>query len=62
MLGWAVGQALGTTVGGVGSWIILLAILPVAALFITQASLGGVSRLLRARLAAWRAGSTTGEP
>ncbi|HET6368664.1 MAG TPA: DNA translocase FtsK 4TM domain-containing protein [Pseudomonadales bacterium] len=62
MLGWAVGQALGTTVGGVGSWIILLAILPVAALFITQASLGGVSRLLRARLAAWRAGSTTGSP
>ena len=37
MLGWAVGEALGTTVGSVGSWIILLAILPVAALFITQA-------------------------
>ena len=55
MLGWAVGEALATTVGSVGSWIILLAILPVAALFITQASLGGVSRLLRARLAAWRA-------
>src|SRR5882724_1449802 len=57
MLGWAVGQALGTTVGSVGSWIILLAILPVAALFITQASLGGVSRLVRAKFAAWRAGS-----
>ena len=55
MLGWAVGEALATTVGSVGSWIILLAILPVAALFITQASLGGVSRLLRSRLAAWRA-------
>jgi S-DNA-T family DNA segregation ATPase FtsK/SpoIIIE len=54
MLGWAVGEALATTVGSVGSWIILLAILPVAALFITQASLGGVSRLLRSRLAAWR--------
>ncbi len=62
MLGWAVSQALSTTVGGVGSWIILLAILPVAALFITQASLGGVSRLARARLAAWRAPSTTGSP
>jgi len=60
MLGWAVSQALGTTVGGVGSWIILLAILPVAALFITQASLGGVSRLARARLGAWRARSTAG--
>ena len=58
MLGWAVGQALGTTVGSVGSWIILLAILPVAALFITQASLGGVSRLVRAKFAAWRAGSS----
>ena len=54
MLGWAVSQALSTTVGGVGSWIILLAILPVAALFITQASLGGVSRLARARFGAWR--------
>ncbi|HEY5724776.1 MAG TPA: DNA translocase FtsK 4TM domain-containing protein [Methylomirabilota bacterium] len=53
MLGWAVGEALGTTVGSVGSWIILLAILPVAALFITQASLGGVFRLLRARFGAW---------
>jgi S-DNA-T family DNA segregation ATPase FtsK/SpoIIIE len=54
MLGWAVNQALSFSIGSVGTWIILLAILPVAALFITQASLGTVGLALRARLSAWR--------
>jgi S-DNA-T family DNA segregation ATPase FtsK/SpoIIIE len=54
MLGWAVNQALAASVGSVGTWIILLAILPVAALFITQASLGRAGTSFRARLAAWR--------
>jgi DNA segregation ATPase FtsK/SpoIIIE, S-DNA-T family len=54
MLGWAVNQALSFSIGNVGTWIILLAILPVAALFITQASLGRASGLLGARFASWR--------
>jgi DNA segregation ATPase FtsK/SpoIIIE, S-DNA-T family len=54
LLGWAVNQTLSFSIGSVGTWIILLAILPVAALFITQASLGKASGALGSRLAAWR--------
>jgi DNA segregation ATPase FtsK/SpoIIIE, S-DNA-T family len=54
MLGWAVNQTLSFSIGSVGTWIILLAILPVAALFVTQASLGKASGALGARFAAWR--------
>ena len=54
MLGWAVNQALSFSVGTVGTWIILLAILPVAALFITQASLRRAGLALRERWTAWR--------
>ena len=57
MLGWAVNQALSFSIGSVGTWIILLAILPVAALFITQASLGKAGRALRERWTAWRTGT-----
>ncbi|HKZ08447.1 MAG TPA: DNA translocase FtsK, partial [Methylomirabilota bacterium] len=60
MLGWVVNQALAASVGTVGTWIILLAILPVAALFVTQASLGKAGLALRERWTAWRAGSTNG--
>jgi DNA segregation ATPase FtsK/SpoIIIE, S-DNA-T family len=54
MLGWAVNQALSFSMGTVGTWIILLAILPVAALFVTQASLGKAGRILRDRWVNWR--------
>jgi len=54
MLGWAVNQALSFSVGTVGTWIILLAILPVAALFITQTSLRRAGLALRDRWTAWR--------
>ena len=54
MLGWAVNQALSVSMGTVGTWIILLAILPVAALFVTQASLGKTGRILRDRWVNWR--------
>src|SRR4029453_16975080 len=57
MLGWAVNQALSFSIGSVGTWIILLAILPVAALFITQASLGKAGRALRERWTAWKTGT-----
>src|SRR3989304_1818027 len=39
VLGWAVSEALRVSVGTVGTWIILLAVIPVAVLFITRGSL-----------------------
>jgi S-DNA-T family DNA segregation ATPase FtsK/SpoIIIE len=39
VLGWAVSEALRASMGSVGTWIILLAIVPVAVLFITRVSL-----------------------
>ena len=51
----AVDEALSVSIGTVGTWIILLAILPVAALFITQASLRTLGAAIQARWSAWRA-------
>ena len=50
VLGWGVSEALRVSVGNVGTWIILLAIIPVAVLFITRASLHAISRTLFERL------------
>jgi len=50
VLGWAVSEALRVSVGTVGSWIILLAIIPVAVLFITRVSLHVMSRAAGDRL------------
>ncbi|MBI1728387.1 MAG: DNA translocase FtsK 4TM domain-containing protein, partial [Candidatus Rokubacteria bacterium] len=44
VLGWVVWESLGVSVGSVGTWIILLAIIPVAVLFITRMSLRVMSR------------------
>jgi len=49
--GWGVSEALRLSVGTVGTWIILLALIPVGILFVTQISYGVLSRALRARLA-----------
>jgi S-DNA-T family DNA segregation ATPase FtsK/SpoIIIE len=54
MLGWLVNEALSVSIGTAGTWIILLAILPVAALFITQASLRTLGAAIQARWSAWR--------
>ncbi|MDP2626903.1 MAG: DNA translocase FtsK 4TM domain-containing protein [Candidatus Rokubacteria bacterium] len=65
LLGWAVTEALLRSVGGVGTWIILLVTIPVGALFVTQASLGLASRGVGARLAGlWRRqqGTAAGAP
>ena len=62
MLGWLVNEALSVSIGAVGTWIILLAILPVAALFITQASLRTLGAAIQARWNAWRGGSSVGSP
>jgi S-DNA-T family DNA segregation ATPase FtsK/SpoIIIE len=50
IVGWAVAEALGMSVGAVGTWIILLALVPVGVLFVTQISYGVVSRALGIRL------------
>jgi S-DNA-T family DNA segregation ATPase FtsK/SpoIIIE len=50
LLGWAVSEALARSVGTVGAWIILLAIIPVGVLFVTQISYGVLSRAVGARL------------
>ncbi|HVQ74898.1 MAG TPA: DNA translocase FtsK [Candidatus Binatia bacterium] len=54
VLGWTVSEALGQSVGAVGAWIILGALVPVGALLVTRASLGGLAVALRERLPRWR--------
>ena len=46
-----VSESLRATVGTVGAWIVLLALIPVGILFVTQVSYGGLSRAAGARLA-----------
>ena len=50
VLGWAVSEALRASMGSVGTWIVLLAIVPVAILFITRVSLHSMSRAAGQRL------------
>jgi S-DNA-T family DNA segregation ATPase FtsK/SpoIIIE len=54
MVGWAVAEALGASVGTVGSWIILLALIPLGILFVTRIPYSVLSRGLRARLGRMR--------
>ena len=58
-LGWAVVEALGSTVGAVGTWIILAALVPVGALLVTRGSLTALAAGLRRRLPRWRLGAGT---
>ncbi len=51
VLGWSVSEALRLSVGTVGAWIVLLALVPVGILFVTQISFGVLSRAARTRLA-----------
>jgi hypothetical protein len=53
-IGWALGAALHATLGRVGTWLLLLAAVPVAVLLVTQASYAAVARLGAARLAKFR--------
>jgi S-DNA-T family DNA segregation ATPase FtsK/SpoIIIE len=54
VLGWAIAEGLLRSVGTVGTWIILLALVPVGILFVTQISYGVLSRALGARYARMR--------
>ncbi len=50
VIGWGASEALRLSMGTVGTWIILLALIPVGVLFVTQISYGVLSRALGARL------------
>src|SRR5205814_8179803 len=58
VMGWGVSEGLRLSVGTVGTWIILLALVPVGILFVTQVSYGALSRALGARLARLRPAPT----
>jgi S-DNA-T family DNA segregation ATPase FtsK/SpoIIIE len=47
--GWAVSEALMVSIGTVGTWIVLLALVPVGVLFVTRIPYSVLSRALRAR-------------
>jgi S-DNA-T family DNA segregation ATPase FtsK/SpoIIIE len=51
LLGWAIAEALGATVGAVGTWILLAVCLSVGALLVTRGSLGSASRGIALSLA-----------
>ncbi len=60
--GWAVSEALQGSVGTVGAWIILIALVPVGVLFVTQLSYGVLSRALGAQVARLRRSARTKVP
>ena len=53
--GWALATGLDAAVGRVGSWLVLLAAVPVGVLLVTQTSYAAAWRLIRARVAQLRA-------
>src|SRR5262249_61414253 len=50
-MGWAVSEALEGSIGSVGTWIVLLALIPLGVLCVTQIPYTVVSRIVGARLA-----------
>jgi DNA segregation ATPase FtsK/SpoIIIE, S-DNA-T family len=62
LLGWGVAETLRLSVGAVGTWIILLALIPVGVLFVTQISYGVLSRALGVRLSRARAAGAKPAP
>jgi DNA segregation ATPase FtsK/SpoIIIE, S-DNA-T family len=53
-VGWVLTSLLHATLGRFGTWLVLLAAVPVAVLFVTQASYAAVARLVAARVAKLR--------
>ena len=43
-MGWAVSEALRLSIGTVGTWIVLLALIPLGVLFVTRIPYGVLSR------------------
>jgi S-DNA-T family DNA segregation ATPase FtsK/SpoIIIE len=61
-LGWTLATTLDATLGRVGSWLLLLAALPVGVLLVTQASYAAIARLSAARLAKLRRARRAAKP
>ncbi|HEY2943016.1 MAG TPA: DNA translocase FtsK 4TM domain-containing protein, partial [Vicinamibacteria bacterium] len=54
LLGWAVSEGLWASVGTLGAWLVLVALVPVGLSFATQVSYAALSRSMRARAGALR--------
>jgi len=53
-VGWAVAAGLRAMLGDVGTWLVLIAGVPVGVLFVTQVSYGAISRVVGVRFRRWR--------
>ena len=60
VVGWAVSEALRLSIGTVGTWIILLALIPLGVLFVTRIPYSVLSRGLRARFGRLRRAEAKG--
>jgi len=56
LVGRGLADGLNAAVGSVGTWLLLVAAVPLGVLFMTQVSYGALSRIASARLARWRRG------
>src|SRR5262249_60318330 len=54
LVGWALVEALRLGLGGVGTWLVLLAGVPIGVLFLTQVSYAALARVVSARMARLR--------
>jgi S-DNA-T family DNA segregation ATPase FtsK/SpoIIIE len=54
LVGWGMVEALQVALGGVGTWLVLLAGIPIGVLFLTQVSYAALARVVLARLARLR--------
>jgi DNA segregation ATPase FtsK/SpoIIIE, S-DNA-T family len=54
LVGWGLVEALRLALGGVGTWLVLLAGIPIGVLFLTQVSYAALARLVMARVARLR--------
>jgi len=61
LVGWAVSEGLRLSIGTVGTWIILLALIPLGVLFVTRIPYSVLSRMLRARFGRGRRPETRKE-
>ena len=58
VVGWAVAELLGRSVGAAGTWLVLLVAFPIGLLLVTQTPYAALARVLHGRLAArWRRGA-----
>ena len=54
VVGWGLVETLHLTLGGVGTWLVLLARIPIGVLFLTQVSYAALARVVASRLARLR--------